>query len=351
LIVEGFADALLRTLRVDFVYARVASPSQPGVMLEAITTEEPTHPRLVARDIGLHLAPWLSTTLASPIRQVPSPIGDGRQVGLAVAAIGHAGGVLGTVAAGSSREDFGSDYDRLLIRIGANLLAVALQGAQLQAAQAALATLEERQRMARELHDSVSQALYAIVLDISTAQQSGTEDEARLQAILANARAAAEMGLAEMRSAIFALRPETLEKEGLVSALEKGVAVVRARYALPVEASLGQEPDIPLETKEVVYRVALEAVQNSAKHAGAKSLTIALNTRPGELALEVVDDGKGFDPHATFPGHLGLRSMQERVTSVGGAFDIRSGPQGTAVCVRIPLEAVGKGSGDSRAPR
>jgi signal transduction histidine kinase len=305
--------------------------------METVSTERRSAHRSSPHEIGRALAPWLENHDASRTTLVPSPLDENGQVTLAVATVGHAGGTLGVVAAGAPRDDFASDYDRLLMRVGANQLAIALQGAQLEAARAELAKLEERQRLARELHDSVSQALYAIVLDLSAAQELRTIDPSRLVEILADARTVAEMGLTEMRSLIFELRPETLEREGLVAALDRGIAAVRARYRLPIKATLGTEPDIPLAIKEVLYRVAQEALQNSAKHAGARNLMISLDTG-AELSLRVGDDGRGFDAQGSFPGHLGLQSMQERVASVGGVFDIRSDRHGTEVSVRIPLD-------------
>ena len=339
LIVEGFTEGLLRTMGVDFVYARVSTLSGSGPMMEAVSTERRDAHRSSPREIGRALAPWLEHHDASRTTLVPSPLGEGEQVTLAVATVGHAGGTLGVVAAGAARDDFASDYDRLLMRVGANQLAIALQGAQLEAARAELAKLEERQRLARELHDSVSQALYAIVLDLSAAQELRTIDPSRLVEILADARAVAESGLTEMRSLIFELRPESLERDGLIAALNRGVAAVQARYRIPIRATLGPEPKIPIATKEVLYRVAQEALQNSAKHAGARGLIILLDTGPDDVSLRVGDDGHGFDAQASFPGHLGLRSMQERVASVGGVLDIRSNRHGTEVSVRIPLDS------------
>jgi signal transduction histidine kinase len=344
LIVEGFTDALHRTMGVDFVYARVSALSGGGPVIESVSTERGGANRRSAREIGRTLAPWLDSHDVSRTTMVRSPLDDDGEVTLAVAMVGHAGGILGVVAAGTARDDFASDYDRLLMRVGANQLAIALQGAQLESARAELAKLEERQRLARELHDSVSQALYAIVLDISAAQELRTIDPSRLVEILADARSVAEMGLTEMRSLIFELRPEALEREGLVAALSRGIPAVQARHRLPIKASLGVEPDIPLAAKEVLYRVAQEALQNSARHAGARNLSVSLDTQSHELFLRVRDDGRGFDPQAAFPGHLGLRSMQERVESVGGVFHIRSNPHGTEVSVRIPLDPRASGN-------
>ncbi len=151
-------------------------------------------------------------------------------------------------------------------------------------------------------------------------------------------RSLAEAGLAEMRALLFELRPESLAQEGLVAALEKRAAALRARHELGVEADLGGEPDVPLPVKEALYRIAQEALHNTVKHAGASTVGLRLLAGREAIALEVRDDGAGFDPAAAFPGHLGLQSMRERAAQVGGTLELTSTPGvGTRVRVVIPL--------------
>ena len=325
-IVESFTDALLRTLRVDFVYARLPAAGESGSLIEALSLD-PRASELSPSDI----VPALRAFPSSEGFAFPPAIGSaGASVGLAPASIGHPGPASGVVVAGMRRDDFPSSYDRLLVRVGANQLAIALQGAELRAVQ-------ERQRLARDLHDSVSQALYAIVLDIATALRIGGTDPTRLKAILRDAQALAEAGLAEMRALIFELRPEFLSQEGLVAALQRQVAAVRARYQLSITLDATDEPEAALAIKEALYRVGQEALNNIAKHAGARAVVIKLEARAGELVLRVRDDGRGFDAADSFPGHLGLRSMRERAASVGGVIEISSVPgQGTEVTIRVP---------------
>jgi signal transduction histidine kinase len=150
----------------------------------------------------------------------------------------------------------------------------------------------------------------------------------------------AHAGLTEMRALIFELRPESLEVEGLVAALIKQTAAVRAHHGLEVELTLCGEPDLPLAVKETLYRIAQEALQNAVKHARPQRLDVRLICAPDSLILEVCDNGAGFDPLASYPGHLGLRSMRERVQLVGGTLDIVSAPDcGTQIRARIPLAA------------
>jgi signal transduction histidine kinase len=202
-----------------------------------------------------------------------------------------------------------------------------------------LAALQERQRLARELHDSVSQALYGISLGVHTIREAlESSDPEQAIAPIEYVLALTEAGLAEMRALIFELRPESLETEGLVAALIRQVAVLRTRYKLAVEVDLADELDLSLERKEALYRIAQEALHNIVKHAHASAVVLRLARQEREILLEVRDNGRGFDPTRPFPGHLGLLSMRERVTKMGGTLTIESIPgQGTHLGVRVPL--------------
>jgi signal transduction histidine kinase len=207
---------------------------------------------------------------------------------------------------------------------------------EIKKAQLRVATLEERQRLARELHDSVSKALYGIALGVRTARTQLDRDPSKVGEPLEYALSQAEVGLSEMRALIFELRPESLQTEGLVTALTKQSDALRARYKLEVITAFCAEPDISLDEKEMLYRVAQEAMHNIAKHAGATTVTLGLKNEDNQLTLEIHDNGKGFDPDEEFPGHLGLRSMRERVAVLGGALQIVSDPgKGTTVIVTL----------------
>ena len=141
--------------------------------------------------------------------------------------------------------------------------AVAIHNAELHEKAQQAASLEERQRLARELHDSVSQALYGIALGTRTARLRLGDDPHNAAEPIDYVMSLAEAGLAEMRALIFELRPESLEQEGVVAAIEKQAASTQARYKLAVETALGDEPDCALDVKEALYRIAQEALHNS----------------------------------------------------------------------------------------
>ena len=202
--------------------------------------------------------------------------------------------------------------------------------------------LEERQRLARELHDSVSQALYGIALGVNTALTVLDRDREGAREALTYSIGLARAGLSEMRALIFELRPESLESEGLVAALSKQAEAVRARFEMPVNLEACEEPDLSLTVKEALYRIAAEALHNAVKHAHAHELGVSLTCDESCLTLTVQDDGLGFDPEALHPGHFGLKSMRERAASVGGTVHIVSAPDaGACVQVRVPFPPQG----------
>ena len=247
------------------------------------------------------------------------------------------GRVIGVLQLGHPEPaTFTAEHGQLLQAI-ADQAAIALENARLYEGVHKLAALEERQRLARELHDSVAQALYGISLGVHSALATSMQDRARLDDALAYILSLADAGLTEIRALIFELRPEALEAEGLIEAIRKQAAAVQARRGILVETYLCEEPDVPLVAKEALYRVAQEALQNVVKHARATKASVQLIVGDSEITLEVTDDGVGFDPQLAFPGHLGLRSMRERVADVGGSLVIESTPgQGSCVRAEVP---------------
>jgi signal transduction histidine kinase len=198
------------------------------------------------------------------------------------------------------------------------------------------AALEERQRLARELHDSVSQALYGITLGTKTARALLERNPEQVADSLEYVLSLATAGQAEMRALIFELRPESLKKEGLVAALEKQADALKARHGIDAVAALCNEPEASLEVKEAVYRIAQEALHNTVKHARASNVKIKMQCTPEQITLEITDDGTGFEAQGDFPGHLGLRSMRERAWRLGGTLEVDStSGKGTRIRAQI----------------
>jgi PAS domain S-box-containing protein len=248
------------------------------------------------------------------------------------------GRVLGAINFGYLQGEQPSEDEKIFLGAVADQAAVALENARLFAEAGGKAALEERQRLARELHDSVSQALYSIALGTKTARTLLDRDPKQAADPLDYVLSLAEAGLAEMRALIFELRPESLKTEGLVTALEKQAAALRARHGIEVEATLCEEPEASLEAKEAVYRIAQEALHNTVKHAHANKVEIKMECAWDRMTLELSDDGLGFDMRDDFPGHLGLRSMRERASRLGGMLEVETAPgTGTRICTWIPV--------------
>ena len=249
--------------------------------------------------------------------------------------------VIGLLALHHAEPDYFSHSQAELALAFSSQAAIAIENARLYEQAQSLAALQERQKLARELHDSVSQALYGIALGAQTAQSLLNRQPVNPEALkgpLDYVLSLAEAGLTEMRALIFELRPESIEVEGLVAALTKQAAALSARHQITVETAFEPEPPLPLEAKHALFRIAQEALHNIVKHAQASQVELGLEESNGFIRLAIKDDGLGFDTHGLFPGHFGLHSMRERAERLGGIFQVESSPRaGTRILVEVPL--------------
>jgi PAS domain S-box-containing protein len=203
-----------------------------------------------------------------------------------------------------------------------------------------LATAGERARLARELHDSVTQALFSMTLTTRSIELLMERDVAGARRMLGELRDLERDALAEMRALIFELRPGHLEELGLEQALRTHASAVQARTGLPIGVDCAPVDRAPLAVEDALYRIAQEAIHNVVKHAAAGAVEVHLDQGVDGLRLRVADDGAGFDPGAIPAGHLGLASMRTRAEGVGGRLHVESRPgAGTRVEVTVPLTA------------
>jgi len=225
----------------------------------------------------------------------------------------------------------------LLTAIG-HQIGVAVENARLYEQAQQLAVIEERNRLARDLHDSVMQALYGVTLYAEAAARQLEVGQSTLACDhLRDIRDTTEEALREMRLLIFELRPSVLRRDGLALALRARLESVEERVGIKTHLDLACHERLSADTEEGLYRVALEALNNALKHANADRVDVRLALENGLVLLEIADDGIGFDLELTREGGgFGLRGMEERVMRLGGKFAIESRPgEGTRIRVEV----------------
>jgi len=204
---------------------------------------------------------------------------------------------------------------------------------------AELAAGQERAHLARELHDSVTQALFSMGLTLRTMELLLATDTDAARAKLAELRELQKDALAEMRTLIFELRPSSLESDGLVQALRTHATAVQRRTGLTIVVDAEPIDRLPIASEEALYRIGQEALHNVVKHANAANATLRIVRDGQRVRLSVTDDGAGFDPDAVPRGqHLGLIGMRQRVELVGGELRVESGGQGTIIEATVPAD-------------
>jgi signal transduction histidine kinase len=247
-------------------------------------------------------------------------------------------GVL-RVSRRTPNEPYG-DQDRLLLAALAQQVAVVVRAQELAEALEAerdrvlTATVAERSRLRRDLHDGLGPSLSGLGLGLEAVQSSLSHGDAHTATLLLE-RLHAETGTAvtEVRRILDDLRPSALDDVGLISALRRQAEA--ASSEVPVALELGDVTGLSSELETVVYRIVQEALTNAVRHAGAERITLRLDASGGRIALEVADDGAGFaGPRA---GGLGLGSMRHRANAVGGTLTITSGSTGTTVRADLPV--------------
>ena len=248
--------------------------------------------------------------------------------------------IIGTLDVQGAEVDTFSPEDVLVIQSLGDQTAIAIENARhyRQARQAA--TMAERQRLARELHDSLIQSLYSLTLLTEGGRRlaaSGRLESAT--GYFTDLWEIARQSLKEMRLLIYELRPIALESAGLVGAIQQRLDAVEGRAGVEARLLLDGELEFPPLVEEALYRIAQEALNNALKHAAATVLTVRLETRGGQISLQIQDNGRGFDlEEANQSGGLGLSSMRERAEQMGGELTIQTNPEnGTVVQVTVEV--------------
>src|SRR5580704_1420513 len=232
-----------------------------------------------------------------------------------------------------------TERDEEILSLFAAHAAIALTNARLYEQSRELSVIQERSRLARELHDAVTQKLFSIRAHArAAAVLAGREpfDANRVQAEIEVVAALGAEAHSELRAVIDGLAPPDLETGGLTESLGRYAALAGRAHGIPVTFTAAELPSLPPQTEAALYRVAQEALHNALRHAGAGAVCLRLARTPRRVTLEVGDNGHGFAPEAP-SGGVGLASMRERAASVGGTLTVKSGADGTLVRMTVPV--------------
>lgn len=248
---------------------------------------------------------------------------------------------------GARRAVFGQADQELIETLAAHA-AVAIQNARLYERSRELTVIEERNRLARELHDAVNQTLFSASLTADAAAALVETDPQASKEQLRDVRELVLRAMAEMRSLIFELRPADLGAEGLTETLQKHVEVLGRVHGTKIELDTDAARRLPADPalQREVFRIAQEAIANALKHASPECVRVRLAATPERLSVSVTDDGSGFDPEGRQARRrLGLISMRERAEAIGGVLEVRSAPgAGTTVSMEVQLDGNDPGS-------
>ncbi len=272
--------------------------------------------------------PVLTNVLGVPIR-------DGKQV-------------LGFIFAACKIEPGGfTDRDEQLVSLFAAHAAIALTNARLYERGRELSVLQERARLARDLHDAVSQKLFSVRAKARAAAVLVGRDPARAVEEIGSVADLAGQAHAELRAVIDGLAPPELAAGGLAGSVRGYAALAGRTFGAEVRVQAGELPALDPQRETVIYRVAQEAIGNALRHSGSPTVAVSLASNHGRVVLEVRDNGTGFDV-ATIRSGLGLASMRERASAAGGRLMVTSAPgSGTTVRLSVPATPARAGPGGS----
>ena len=232
-----------------------------------------------------------------------------------------------------------SHQEHRLMEALAQRTAVAIENARLYEQAQALAAMEERNRLARDLHDSVTQSLFGASMFADTAEHQlavGAVEQAA--DTISKLQETTRIALREMRLMIYELRPPVLEEEGLAAALVSRLETVEQRAGLQTELNIDEIDGLTPNQEQQIYSIAIEAFNNILKHAQAEKISVSLTQDAGMIQMQIVDDGSGFDlDSAREGGGLGLIGMQERAAQLGAQLKIETNP-GEGTCLQFTME-------------
>lgn len=232
-----------------------------------------------------------------------------------------------------------SEDDQLLVERFALHAGLAIQNARLSARVQALAVVEERDRIGRDLHDGIIGRIYAVALSLDDIPEMMASSPEAAAVRVDHAVDALNATIGEIRNFIFGLRPGSQDAGGLTAALETLADEIRMTAPVDVLVNAEDLPVVPDEMAEELLKVAREALGNASRHAGARQVSVMLSAEDGQLRLEISDDGRGFDPSAPRSAeHHGLANMRRRAAQLHGRLEVTSeAGRGTRIILLLPL--------------
>jgi NarL family two-component system sensor histidine kinase LiaS len=305
---EGPFGVLRGTTLVDFFARLFPNEVNSGLLVVALATV-----------VGMATGLIVSLNLTRRLRRI------------ATAADGWSRGDFALAARDASTDELG--------QLARDLNRMAGQVQTLLATRAELAVVDERNRLARDLHDSVKQHVFAGALLVRAGRTLLRQDPDLASQHLAEAEALADQTQHELITLIAALRPAALADRGLVAVLRDEAEAWSRRNDIPAQMRVRGERATPYESEDALVRVAQEALANVARHSQARAVEVELAWDDDSVSLSVCDDGVGFDPAIADGRGVGLASMRERVVALAGTLTIASAPGATRVTARLPLPA------------
>ena len=267
---------------------------------------------------------------------------DGVQTGLAVPLV-FGNNFLGVITISHMQDHAYSPEALRLVTALAQQVVLALQLTRLAEESKQVAIVEEQNRLAREIHDTLAQAFTGITLQLNNAQYYATQDAAIAWDIIGQVKTLARSGLAESRRLVWSLHPDAEEYRDLAGSLQRSLTQLTLHTILQTDlAIVGTPQPVPPDIGMNLLRIGQEATTNTLRHAQAQTLQLKLTFKVDAIELCIQDNGVGFDLKSAHDhGGFGLLGMQQRCDRLGGQFTIRSQPgQGTCILVQIPLTCV-----------
>jgi PAS domain S-box-containing protein len=243
--------------------------------------------------------------------------------------------IIGAIGVAHAEPNYFTAHDADLALTVANQAAITMVNAELYEQAHTLAALQERQRLARNLHDAVNQSLFSAGLIAEVLPRLWERDQNEGRRSLQDLRRLTRGAQADMRLLLAELRPSTLTDAELGDLLHLLANALEGRTSIPIHVTVAGEGKLPSDVQVALYRLCQEGLTNISKHAGASRVDIHLKYEAGGIELHIRDDGRGFDPEHTYPGHYGLGMMRERAAGVGAALSIISQPgHGAEIVIR-----------------